>query len=76
MMTDMMMPMITGKMRWTTKGKFHDGMDDAVNTGLLIEKLKMNPDYQLISYEMPEKPSEHLGSTLGELFEGLNLKLA
>ena len=58
------------------KGKFHDGMDDAVNTGLLIEKLEMNPDYQLVSYEMPEKPSEHLGSTLGELFAGLNLKLA
>ncbi|MGI6096339.1 MAG: exonuclease domain-containing protein [Lachnospiraceae bacterium] len=55
------------------KGKFHDGMDDAVNTGLLVEKLEMNPDYQLISYEMPEKPSEHLGSTLGELFAGLNL---
>ena len=54
----------------------HDGMDDAVNTGLLVEKLEMNPDYQLISYEMPEKPSEHLGSTLGELFAGLNLKLA
>ena len=51
-------------------------MDDAVNTGLLVEKLEMNPDYQLISYEMPEKPSEHLGSTLGELFSGLNLKLA
>ena len=58
------------------KGKFHDGMDDAVNTGLLIEKLEMNSDYQLVSYEMPEKPSEHLGSTLGELFAGLNLKLA
>ena len=58
------------------KGKFHDGMDDAVNTGLLIEKLEMNPDYQLISYEMPEKLSEHIGSTLGELFAGLNLKLA
>ena len=41
-----------------------------------LEKLEMNPDYQLISYEMPEKPSEHLGSTLGELFAGLNLKLA
>ena len=58
------------------KGKFHDGLDDAVNTGLLIEKLELNPEYQLVSYEMPEKPSEHLGSTLGELFAGMNLKLA
>ena len=58
------------------KGKFHDGLDDAVNTGLLIEKLELNPEYQLVSYEMPEKTSEHLGSTLGELFAGMNLKLA
>ena len=65
-----------GRANIDPKGKFHDGMDDAVNTGLLIEKLEMNPDYQLISYEMPEKPSEHIGSTLGELFAGLNLKLA
>ena len=65
-----------GRANIEPKGKFHDGMDDAVNTGLLIEKLEMNPDYQLISYEMPEKPSEHIGSTLGELFAGLNLKLA
>ena len=42
------------------EGRFHDGLNDAVNTGLLIEKLELNPDYQLVSYEMPEKPSEHL----------------
>ncbi len=50
------------------EGRFHDGLNDAVNTGLLIEKLELNPDYQLVSYEMPEKPSEHLSSSLGELF--------
>ena len=55
---------------------FHDGLNDAVNTGLLIEKLELNPDYQLVSYEMPEKPSEHLSSSLGELFAGMELKLA
>ena len=48
------------------EGRFHDGLNDAVNTGLLIEKLELNPDYQLVSYEMPEKPSEHLSSSLGE----------
>lgn len=58
------------------EGRFHDGLNDAVNTGLLIEKLELNPDYQLVSYEMPEKPSEHLSSSLGELFAGMELKLA
>ena len=46
------------------EGRFHDGLNDAVNTGLLIEKLELNPDYQLVSYEMSEKPSEHLSSCL------------
>lgn len=58
------------------EGRFHDGLNDAVNTGLLIEKLELNPDYQLVSYEMPEKPSENLSSSLGELFAGMELKLA
>lgn len=53
---------------------FHDGLDDAVNTGYLIEKLELNPEYQLVSYEMPDKPSERLSSTLGELFAGLDLQ--
>ena len=58
------------------EGRFHDGLNDAVNTGLLIEKLELNPDYQLVSYEMSEKSSEHLSSSLGELFAGMELKLA
>lgn len=58
------------------EGRFHDGLNDAVNTGLLIEKLELNPNYQLVSYEMPEKPSENLSSSLGELFAGMELKLA
>ena len=58
------------------EGRFHDGLNDAVNTGLLIEKLELNPDYQLVSYEMPENPSEPLSSSLGELFAGMELKLA
>ena len=57
------------------EGRFHDGLDDAVNTGYLIEKLELNPDYQLVSYELPEKPTEHLSSNLGELLAGLNLQL-
>ena len=50
-------------------------LEDAVNTGYLIEKLELNPDYQLVSYELPEKPTEHLSSNLGELLAGLNLQL-
>ena len=57
------------------EGRFHDGLDDAVNTGRLIEKLELNMEYQLVSYEMPEKETEHLSCTLGELLSGLNLQL-
>ena len=35
---------------------------------------ELNPEYQLVSYEMPDKPSERLSSTLGELFAGLDLR--
>ena len=59
---------------WLGERDFHDGLDDAVNTGYLIEKLELNPEYQLVSYEMPDKPSERLSSTLGELFAGLDLR--
>lgn len=51
-------------------------LDDAVNTGYLIEKLEMNLEYKLVSYEMPEQEQGHLSCTLGELFTGLELKLA
>ena len=63
-----------GRVEIEPEGNFHDGLDDAVNTGYLIEKLELNPEYQLVSYEMPDKPSERLSSTLGELFAGLNLQ--
>ena len=65
-----------GRVEIEPEGRLHDGLDDAVNTGYLIEKLKMNPEYKLVSYEMPEQEREHLSCTLGELFTGLELKLA
>lgn len=49
-----------GRVEIEPEGNFHDGLDDAVNTGYLIEKLELNPEYQLVSYEMPDKPSERL----------------
>ena len=63
-----------GRVEIEPEGNFHDGLDDAVNTGYLIEKLELNLEYQLVSYEMPDKPSERLSSTLGELFAWLNLQ--
>ena len=65
-----------GRSEIEPEGKFHDGLDDAVNTAYLIGKLELNPEYQLVSYEMPDKPSERLCSTLGELFNGLDLNFA
>ena len=62
-----------GRAEIEPEGKFHDGLDDAVNTAYLIEKLELNPEYQLVSYEIPDKPSERLCSTLGDFFIGLNL---
>ena len=60
-----------GRAEIEPEGRFHDGLDDAVNTGYLIEKMEMNPEYKLVSYEMFRQ-----GCTLGELFGGLELKLA
>ena len=65
-----------GRAEIEPEGKFHDGLDDAVNTAYLIEKLELNPEYQLVTYEMSDKPSERLCSTLGELFNGLDIKWA
>ena len=60
----------SGEERWI------DYQDVAVNTGYLIEKLEMNLEYKLVSYEMPEQDQGHLSCTLGELFTGMELKLA
>lgn len=56
------------------EGKFHDGLDDAINTGYLIEKLEKYPDFQLLSYAMPET-EEHLSCTIGDLFANLQLQV-
>ena len=58
------------------QGKFHDGLDDAVNTGCLIEKLELDPEFQLVKYEVPEKDQGECVYSLGSILSGLNLKLA
>ena len=35
------------------EGRFHDGLDDAVNTGALIKKLELNPEYEIAKYALP-----------------------
>lgn len=56
------------------EGRFHDGLDDAINTGYLIEKIEMNPDFKLVNYETPENDKEECSYSLGELLAGLNLQ--
>lgn len=65
-----------GRAEIEPEGRLHDGLDDAVNTGYLIEKLELDPDYKLVQYEMPQKQSGTLSCTIGELFAGLELQLA
>ena len=63
-----------GRAEIEPEGQFHDGLDDAVNTGYLIEKLEQNPEYQLVCYDQSEKQSERLSCPIGELFSNLNLQ--
>ena len=48
------------------EGKFHDGLDDAVNTGKLIEKLELNPEYELVDYAVLGLDGP-LSCTIGDL---------
>ena len=59
-----------------TEGRFHDGLDDAINTGYLIEKLEMNPGFQLAEYKIPEKHTGDCVCSIGEVLANLNLKFA
>ncbi|MBQ0001202.1 MAG: exonuclease domain-containing protein [Clostridiales bacterium] len=55
------------------KGSYHNGLDDAANTARLIQKLILNPEYQL-SGKLPAEKHEvkskgtHLQVSLGEMF--------
>lgn len=59
-----------GRAEIEPEGKFHDGLNDAVNTGKLIEKLELNPEYQLINYEVDIRDIIVLESTFD--VEGLS----
>ena len=57
------------------EGRLHDGLDDAVNTGYLIEKLKMNPEFKLVSYEMPEQEQGHLSCNAWRIIYGIGVEI-
>lgn len=58
-------------------GRLHNGLDDALNTGKIIEKLEKNPEYQLVYQTQQVKgDSEPLFTCLGDLFAGLNIQFA
>ena len=59
------------------EGEFHDGLYDAINTGKLIQKLELNPDYEL-NYETRQKElsTKPLQSSLGILLNGMNFQFA
>lgn len=59
-------------------GRQHDGLDDAINTAKLIEKLENHPEYQLMeeaksSCDLEKEP---LNFSLGSLFANLDLHIA
>lgn len=56
------------------EGKFHDGLDDAMNTGKLIQKLELNPEYQLLDYAIFNS-DEPLNCTIGDLLGNLQIKV-
>ncbi len=58
-------------------GRLHDGLDDALNTARIIEMLESDPDFQLIYPDKEvEVESGPLNTCLGDLFSGLNIRLA
>ena len=56
------------------EGNFHDGLDDAVNTGKLIEKLELNPEYKLVDYALLESDGP-LSCTIGDLLGKMQLNI-
>lgn len=64
------------------EGSYHNGLDDAANTAKLVQKIEMNPDYQLakefVVEKTAEKQNEILSYSLGDKFSAIfsGLKLA
>lgn len=52
------------------EGKFHDGLDDTINTGNMIKKLERDKDFEIVSYRY-QSTEEHLNWTIGDMFGDL-----
>lgn len=51
------------------QGHAHNGLDDALNTAFLIEKLEQNPDYVLRERIQLKTDEEELTFTIGDLLK-------
>lgn len=56
-------------------GRLHDGLDDAMNTAVLMSRLELEPDFQLTKFEYVAN-SEPVNTCLGDLFGKLDLNIA
>lgn len=57
-----------------SEGRFHNGLDDAVNTAKLIEKLELQPDFRIHNYETEAcGDSEPLSVSMGSIFANLGI---
>ena len=66
----------TEKMIDNTKGRAHDGLDDAYNTARMIAKLEQNKDYKTLVERLRanEENQKPLTTSLGQLLQGLSLE--
>lgn len=57
------------------EGHFHDGLDDAVNTGKLIRKLELNPEFELHADYVPVSSDTPLSCSFGDLLAKLQVSV-
>lgn len=57
------------------EGRFHDGLDDAVNTGKLIQKLELDPAFELTAGYVPPVSDAPLSCSFGDLLAKMQIKV-
>lgn len=57
------------------EGRFHDGLDDAVNTGKLIRKLELDPGFELTAGYVPPVSDAPLSCSFGDLLAKMQIKV-
>lgn len=61
--------------RFGRRGRFHDGLDDAVNTGKLIQKLELDPAFELTAGYVPPVSDAPLSCSFGDLLAKMQIKV-